>query len=132
MTDGEIIAARARRCVGAPFRPQGRSRAQGLDCIGVVAAALEAGKVRADYRLRGGSLAELADELAGAGLQHVPSVSPGDVLVMRAGPEQIHLGVATQLGFVHAHAGLGRVVETPGTPEWPVLGVWRRLAEGAE
>jgi hypothetical protein len=38
----------------------------------------------------------------------------------------MHLGVRTDQGFVHAHAGIGRVVETPGAPEWPVLAVYRR------
>ena len=132
MTDGEIIAARARRCVGARFRPQGRDCANGFDCIGVVALALSLSGVRANYGLRGGSAEELVAELRAARLRPVGTVSIGDVLVMRAGPEQLHLGIATKLGFVHAHAGLGRVVETPGAPEWPVLSVWRRTAGEGE
>ena len=32
----------------------------------------------------------------------------------------------TDRGFVHAHAGIGRVVETPGEPEWPVIGTYRK------
>jgi len=28
--------------------------------------------------------------------------------------------------LVHADLGLGRVVERPGAPPWPVLGGWRR------
>ena len=128
MTDGEIIAARARRCVGARFRPQGRDFAEGFDCIGVAAAALGLSKVRSNYRLRGGSAGELFHELRAARLRRVETIETGDVLVMRAGPEQLHIGVATDLGFVHAHAGLGQVVETPGQPEWPVLGIWRITA----
>jgi len=27
---------------------------------------------------------------------------------------------------VHAHAGIRRVVETPGMPEWPVVAAYRR------
>ena len=132
MTDGEIIAARARRCVGARFRPQGRDCANRLYCIGVAAFALALSGVRANYRLRGGSAKELVSELKAARLRSVDTVSIGDVLVMRAGPEQLHLGIATEIGFVHAHAGLGRVVETPGSPEWPVLSVWRRTAGEGE
>ena len=125
MTDGEIIAARARRCVGARFRPQGRNFAEGFDCIGVAAAALGLGEVRSNYRLRGGSAEELFHELQATRMRRVETIESGDVLVMRAGPEQLHVGVATDLGFVHAHAGLEQVVETPGSPEWPVLAIWR-------
>ncbi len=63
--------------------------------------------------------------LEAAGLVPAVGQQPGDVLVMRSGPEQLHLGVVTELGLVHADAGLRRVVERPGRPEWPVLGVWR-------
>jgi hypothetical protein len=45
---------------------------------------------------------------------------------MSAGPQQIHLGIRTAAGFVHAHAGIRRVVETPGTPAWPILAAYRR------
>jgi hypothetical protein len=50
----------------------------------------------------------------------------GDVMLMSAAADLLHLGVRTCEGFVHAHAGIGRVVETPGMPAWPLLGVWRR------
>ena len=64
-------------------------------------------------------------------LRHFRRVSPrqmraGDVLLLRAGDRQLHLAVRTDIGFVHAHAGLRRVVETPGVPEWPLLGVYRK------
>lgn len=123
---GDAAAARARRLVGARFRPQGRSRETGLDCVGLVAAALRARRVRSDYPLRGGSIAELEQAFGQAGLRRIDVALPGDVLVLGAGPEQLHLAVVTDQGFVHAHAGLGRVVETPGRPEWPVLGLWRK------
>lgn len=122
---GEAVAARARRLVGVRFRPQGRSRAIGLDCVGLVAAALRKRDVPSDYALRGGALAELEAALSEAGLRRIDLARPGDVLVLRAGPGQLHLAVSTGEGFVHAHAGLGRVVETPGQPEWPLLGIWR-------
>ena len=50
----------------------------------------------------------------------------GDLLMMRTGPGQLHLGIWTGAGLVHADAGLRRVVERPGAPPWPVLGCWRR------
>lgn len=122
---GKAVAARARALVGVYFRPQGRTRETGLDCVGLVAAALRLEEVRADYRLRGGSIEALGKELEEAGLRQVKAVREGDVLVMRAGPEQLHMAMVTKAGFVHAHAGIGHVVETPGAPEWPVIGIWR-------
>ena len=46
-------------------------------------------------------------------------------LLVQAGPAQFHLMIATDGGHVHAHAGLGKVVEMPGASPWPVLGRWR-------
>ncbi|GAO39350.1 hypothetical protein SCH01S_29_00380 [Sphingomonas changbaiensis NBRC 104936] len=62
-----------------------------------------------------------------AGLVHVDEQAPGDVMLMRAGPAQLHLAIRTRRGIVHADAALRRVVERPGAPEWEVLGLWRRL-----
>jgi hypothetical protein len=128
---GEEIAARARSLVGVRFRAQGRSAATGLDCVGVVASALGVKRARSDYALRDGDLGRLSCELEGAGLVPVEGRRTGDVLVMRAGPEQLHLGIVTEAGLVHADAGLRRVVERPGAPDWPVLGRWR-LVENDE
>jgi len=110
--------------VGTRFRPQGRGPT-GVDCVGLVAAALGRDGVRADYALRGGDLEALAAELAAAGLRGVGMPAAGDVLVMQAGPAQLHLGVWTGDGLVHADAGLRRVVERPGVVPWPVLSIWR-------
>lgn len=120
----DAIVARARACVGVRFRAQGRGR-EGLDCIGLVAAALGVEQVRADYALRGGSANELAGELRAAGLRPADKPCPGDVLVMRAGPGQLHLGIWTGGGLIHADAGLRRVVERPGEPPWPIVERWR-------
>ena len=98
--------------------------AEGLDCVGLVALALRAGgyagAVPSGYSLRGGDWG-LLDRL----LVRVVEAEPGDVLVMAVGPGQIHLGIRTVGGFVHADAGLRRVVERPGMPPWPLIGVWR-------
>jgi cell wall-associated NlpC family hydrolase len=122
------FAERARALVGTPFRPQGREP-HALDCVGLVIRTFElpADIVRRDYRLRGDHHDEMMRELAGPfrnirkGEQRT-----GDLLLMAVRGDQMHLGIRTQQGFVHAHAGIGRVVETPGAPEWPVLTVYRR------
>ena len=51
---------------------------------------------------------------------------PGDLILARPGPAQHHLLVASGPDrFIHAHAGLRRVVAMPGPLPWPVLHRWR-------
>lgn len=121
----EDRAARARKLVGARFRLHGRDPATGLDCVGVVAAALGRGDAPSGYAMRGGNADKLAAMIADAGLLRVDEARAGDVMLIEAGPAQFHLGVWTGVGLVHADAGLRRVVEAPGWPRWPVVGVWR-------
>jgi hypothetical protein len=129
---GKDIAARARSLVGVRFRPQGRDPELGLDCVGLAAlsADVPAERVRRGYALRGQRLAEIEHELCDLGLQPVAGgeMAAGDVLVFEAGPAQLHMGILTEHGFVHADAGLRVVVERPLPLPWPLLGLWR-LAE---
>jgi hypothetical protein len=48
------------------------------------------------------------------------------LLLLAPAGDQLHLAIRCAQGFVHAHAGIGRVVETPGEPQWPVLAVYRK------
>jgi hypothetical protein len=48
----------------------------------------------------------------------------GDILLLRAGPAQFHLGLWSGQGLIHADARLRRVVEWPGLPDWPLIGLW--------
>lgn len=118
---------RARALVGTRFRPQGRA-ATGLDCVGLVVEvfALETAKVRRDYRLRGDHRDELTHGIERDFRKVGKAARVGDLLLMQLASDQLHLGIRTPEGFVHAHAGIGRVVETPGDPAWPVLGVYRK------
>lgn len=123
------LAGRAQAFAGTPFRAQGRDPATGLDCLGLIIAAggLPADAGRRDYRLRGDHRAKLMRGLL-PWFRRVsrPRRRPGDVLVLRSGAEQVHLAVLTERGFVHADARIGRVVETPGLPRWPLVAVFRR------
>ena len=121
-------AKRALALVGTAFRPQGRDPAQGVDCVGLCLLAydLPAGTARDDYRLRG----EHRDEMEAA----LPArfrrlkrarARPGDLLLMLPAADQLHLGILTARGFVHADMRLRRVVETPGLPGWPIAGTYR-------
>lgn len=129
MTGAELAAA-AERLVGSPFRLHGRDPATGLDCIGVLYVALrDVGRQPVfpnGYRLRGRTLPDLTGIAERNGL--TPSAGPrgpGDVSIHRVGPCQVHLIVAAGEGFVHAHAGLRRVVLSPGPPPAIELGRWR-------
>jgi lipoprotein Spr len=121
-------ASRARALIGVRFRPQGRSRDVGLDCVGLAALAFGV-QAPARYTLRGGDAAAIGAMIDRTGLRRVDSVRPDDLLLCLAGPGQLHLLVRTDHGFVHADAGLRRVVEAPGMPRWPILGIWRRQEE---
>ena len=136
MRSGVRLAVAARALAGSPFRLHGRDPVTGLDCIGVVAAALERiGRpvtLPANYRLRGGSL-DLFDRWASAcGLAQADNgtlEAPGDILLCSVGAQQFHVMIDGGDGLVHAHVGLGRVVVWPKPSPWPVLRRWR-LAEG--
>ena len=121
-------AARARALVGTRFRAQGRD-SNGIDCVGVIVAAfgLPEDAVRRNYRLRGDHRRE-AETCLAAHFRRVPfkQLRSGDVMLLEAAIDQLHLAVRTDAGFVHAHGGIRRVVETPGLPEWPLLAVYRK------
>lgn len=123
------VAAAARGLVGARFRLHGRDPATGLDCVGVVAAALARAGARVTvpqgYAMRTGDADRVAMLIARAGLVRVEGMAAGDVVLVRSGPGQLHLGVWTGAGLVHADAHLRRVVERPGAVGWPVVGVFR-------
>ena len=125
MTQKERVIARARDCLGARFKPQGRKIHLGLDCVGVAAIAF-ARDVPGDYPLRGGKPEAIAAMIEAAGLRPIArdAAGAGDLLLIAASYSQLHLAVLTDVGFVHADAGLRRVVETPGRPRDAILGAW--------
>ena len=129
---GIDIAARACALVGTRFRPQGREPRHGLDCVGTAAFAcgIPSERVPRDYALRGQKLAQIEHQLCDLGCRPVVGhvLELGDVVVCRAGPAQFHLVIITPFGFVHADAGLRRVVQRPYPIPWTLAGAWR-LAE---
>ncbi len=138
MSDGDeasrrmAIVTATRTCVGTVFRPQGRVVGLGLDCVGVVMVAARAARASAlidtvipAYRLAGTHGALLEDVLLRMGCEVALAPGHGDVMVLEPRSGQRHLGVRTALGIIHAHAGLGRVVEGPVDPAWRLVGHWR-------
>ena len=128
---GAAIAQHARSLIGAPFRLHGRSPETGLDCVGLVERSCNAaGKplsIPGSYALRNGDISDLLacterDDVGAASA----TFEAGDILLARPGPAQHHLLIVTSPAhFVHAHAGLRRVVETPLPSPWPILRHWR-------
>lgn len=118
---GEIAAralVAARAMVGVRFRLQGCDPATGLDCVGLVwAAYAAAGRelVRPmGYPLRGWSRERVEAALTAADFALPAGAgSVGDVLLIALPARQYHLGLLGTGTFVHAHAGLRCVVETP-------------------
>lgn len=125
------LAAAALNLIGTPFRLHGRDPARGLDCVGLVAEAMRRAGFHpvppGGYGLRALSVDALVLHAEASGLVPVPD--DGDVVLARVSPVQAHLLVAAPDGFVHAHAGLGRVTFLPGPLPWPVAREWRVLSE---
>ncbi|ODU69350.1 MAG: hypothetical protein ABT11_12685 [Novosphingobium sp. SCN 66-18] len=125
------LAAAALNLIGTPFRLHGRDPARGLDCVGLVAEAMRRAGFHpvppGGYGLRALSVDALVPHAEASGLAPVPD--DGDVVLARVSPVQAHLLVAAPDGFVHAHAGLGRVTFLPGPLPWPVAREWRVLSE---
>lgn len=125
------LAKAAQSYVGMPFCLHGRHPAGGFDCLGLILTALADVGIIAPpppaYAMRNSSIARLiafAEEVA-----LVPGAAPiraGDILLGRTGPAQFHCAIALgELDFIHAHAGLRRVVRTPGAFPWLLTCLWR-------
>jgi cell wall-associated NlpC family hydrolase len=133
LSPGDRLAEAAQALVGSRFRLHGRDPVTGLDCVGVLAAALKAigreAPLPGAYRLRSRAIPGLAGIAGKCGLTVVEgTVEPGDVQLVRIGACQFHVVIAARDGrFIHAHAGLGRVVMGPPGDDWRVTDHWRLI-----
>ena len=131
------FAAAAAGLCGAPFRLHGRDPATGLDCVGLVAVALErcgrAAVAPEGYALRALSVAPLlcfAERNGFSRSDPLAPSEPGDLILVRLSEIQAHLAIAVDgESFVHAHAGLGRVVIESGALPGAVIARWRLAAK---
>ena len=130
MTPG-LLASAAEQLVGCPFRLHGRDPASGIDCIGLLAAAMaRAGRpivLPTGYPLRLNDLTRWLPDPQECGFApaNLP-FEPGDVILARPGPGQAHLAIAgPALTWIHAHAGLRRVVSETELRAGIVLHHWR-------
>lgn len=128
---GDDLAAAALSLVGTPYRLHGRDPASGLDCLGLFSAAVAVCGQRCclpqGYGLRLTSLPAIAPYAAEIGFFMArPPGQPGDVHFIRPGPAQLHLLIAAgDDRYVHAHAGLRRVVVSGWTETWQTQSLWR-------
>lgn len=128
---GEALAAAGLALVGSPFRLHGRDPATGLDCVGLVHAALLA--VGAEpvpprgYGLRNLGVEEWLPLAQHSGLAPVSGQrAAGDVLLIALAHCQHHLVIAADdASVIHAHAGLRTAVRQPFDPAWQVCAHWR-------
>jgi cell wall-associated NlpC family hydrolase len=119
----------ARSFVGVPFLHQGRTR-NGLDCIGLVIAALT--KVGVVFYEEPPTYARLphGDSLL-APLRgyctEVTKIEPGLVGAIRFRREVTHVGLITGQTIIHAYEGARRAVEHSYDQRWQKLTVclWR-------
>lgn len=125
---GAEVLARARALIGVPFRARGRTPEGGLDCVGLAGWA-HGVAVPGGYAMRSGDAARVWAGVAEAGLVAAEGRAPGDLVLLASGPGQLHLGIDSGTGLVHADAMLRRVVERPDPLPWPVIGRWRNREE---
>lgn len=104
------------------FRLHGRDL-RGLDCVGLAAWAWEVA-VPTGYALRASPTERIARELAAFGF--VLGEAPGAVVIVAPGAGQLHLGISTGDGLIHADAIARCVVERAGPLPWPIMASWIR------
>ena len=127
------FAHAAEALLGVPFRLGGRDRASGVDCVGLVVCALGAAEAPVGYALRN---SDIDRHLAFAGragfVRAAGRVARGDLVLAVPGPAQHHVLIAlAPQRFVHAHAGLRRVVIHAGPLPWPERARWRLATESS-
>lgn len=123
MTGTEALA-RARAVLEVPFRLHGRDPLRGFDCVGLVAHAW-AVEAPTGYAMRGAPRERIERLLSDLGFAPADP-SPGAVVLIAAGPGQLHLAVWTGAGVIHADAAARRVVERALPLPWPILTTWIR------
>ncbi|OSZ69487.1 hypothetical protein CAP40_01100 [Sphingomonas sp. IBVSS2] len=122
---GDLVLARARAAIGTRFRPRGRTPESGFDCVGLAGWAHRRA-VPAGYAMRSADTGRVAAVAEAAGLVPAEGRRAGDLVLLASGAGQMHLGIDSGTGLVHADAMLRRVVERPDPLPWPVIGRWRR------
>jgi len=128
MATREDIVAAARGYIGIPWRHQGRTRARGVDCFGlVILAAADCGITVADeagYSRSPDGYSILDGLHIRFDRIRLDEVRPGDILGFAELVYPCHIGIAAPgrtggtLNVIHAHVRRRRVLEEPLAQEW--------------
>ena len=125
------LASAAEVLIGTPFRLHGRDPLTGLDCIGLLGAAMARGghpiTLPTGYPLRLRDLGQWLPDPASIGFARARSACrAGDVVLLQPGAAQFHLAIADRSGgWIHAHAALRRVVRDAALPAGTITAHWR-------
>lgn len=132
MTCPIAFAQAAEALVGCRFRLHGRRPETGVDCVGLVVAALDACGQRCElptgYRIRTGEWPDADTWAERNGFEPATQeCRTGDVLLVRPGPGQLHVLVVgpDPERMIEAHAGLQRVVRSRAPAAGAIVGHWR-------
>ena len=128
----QSIANRAEQAIDIPFRLHGRSVAKGLDCVGLVAHAISplilGTTIPQHYSLRFGDLSAVNQFFGPFDFLSIcpsSSMMSGDIIVTAPSVNQLHFLIITGKNYVHAHAGLRRIVKSNLPVLTPIKMIWR-------
>lgn len=134
----EHIVAVARGFLGVRFTHQGRSREEGLDCLGFLFAVAAQADItlegvapiaydRRDYGTRP-DIPHLQRQLETL-LTPIPSdtIAPADILLLKIDGRPQHLALVSDYGIIHAYAPARKVVEHRLDETWQqaIAGAYR-------
>lgn len=133
MITGHEIVVKARQFIGTPYHHLGRVKGAGIDCVGlIVGIGKELGLINEDYKRYTKHPAKhiLTDQLERSSLKPVDKPAIGDIIIFWISPKTRapqHMGIKSERGIIHVHAGVGRVVEHALDVRWRrrVCGAYR-------
>lgn len=123
MTRAELMISAAREAIGTPFRHQGRTVGQGIDCAGLMvhsakSAGLEVFDTPAYSRRAGGAMLEAALDAQPMLIQVRGTPLSGDIMLLRFDGDPCHLALCAGPTMIHAWAIARKVCEHDFNREW--------------
>ena len=115
--DAALIIETARGYLDTPYHHQGRVKAVGVDCLGlIICVGRDLDFLHDEFDRQDYTHQPVAAVLLAGLRQHLVEVDlsdirPGDILVLDVSGQPVHLGIRTDIGLLHAYAPAGRVVE---------------------
>lgn len=129
MITGMDVVREARTWLKTPFAHQGRVKGRAVDCAGLVVGVSRAlGWPVADvYGYASTPHGDTLRQQLEAQAVRVTAAEPGDIYLMRFEREPQHLGIASDIGIIHAYSAVGMVVEHALDCRWQrrVVAVYR-------